>query len=68
MPFGGSWDDCERKIEEAEAVYCSVCGCKKHYHKECFEKHNGQIHSGKASSKPSNEMFDIGTVIPFKHW
>ena len=39
----------DKEIPEGEAVECSKCG--QHFHQECFEKHNKEKHSSKATAK-----------------
>lgn len=62
MPFGCRYEFCEeeqRMIPANESVACSICGNKKDsyaFHKNCFEKHNQEKHSGKAIMKNRKEL------------
>ena len=64
MPYLCSYDFCGhakgglrgKEIAEGEAVACSKCGMKKPFHKDCFQKHNQEKHSGKAIAKPLEEV------------
>jgi len=59
MPYLCSYAFCEhtnKLIPLDNAVACSKCGNKKHFHRDCFDKHNNEKHSGKAIQKPLKEI------------
>jgi hypothetical protein len=56
MPYICRYNLCPRKgteAQEGEAVSCSKDGLA--MHPECFSKHNGERHGGKATADPLPE-------------
>ena len=54
MPYICSYNFCKHEdkvIHEGEAVGCTKCMKSKTMHKDCFDEHNKEKHSGKATSK-----------------
>jgi len=59
MPYICNYGFCQHKdklIPKGEAVGCTKCRKPKPMHKDCFDEHNKEKHSGKATSKPIKDI------------